>query len=236
MPLRLLALVLFVAGPAGAQDAGGARSPASGGDNTPDGDNVPNTEPVDVRLFRAVYDVEARPFEVSMRAVNGSAYPVFIGAAPALLAGAALDGASTRPALRLALAEAGTVALTFALKGAVQRPRPYAALDGVRARDRGHTGEVFDPFSFPSGHTSVAFAIATSLGLSYPEWYVVAPAAVWAGGMGLARVWHGVHYPTDVLAGAALGTGMAVLAHVLLPDEDSEGEALVVPVRVVVGL
>jgi membrane-associated phospholipid phosphatase len=223
MPPRLLALVLLAAGPASAQDAGADTLP-------------PDTEPADVRLFRAVYDVEAWPFAVAMRVTNGSAYPVFVGAAPALLAGAALDGTSARPALRLALAEAGTVALTFALKGAVRRPRPYAALDDVVARDRGHVGEAFDPFSFPSGHTSTAFVIATSLGLSYPEWYVVGPAALWAGGMGLARVWHGVHYPTDVLAGAVLGTGAAVLAHVLLPDEDPEGEASVVPLRLVVPL
>ena len=224
MPLRPLALALLAAGSASAQGAPTDMLP-------------PNTEPADVRVFRAVYGIEAPAFVGFVRVVNESAYPVFVGAAPAALAGAAVAGASARPALRLALAEAGTVGLTFALKNAVRRPRPYAALDGVTARDRRHTGEVFDPFSFPSGHTSVAFAVATSLSLSYPEWYVVGPAVLWAGGMGLARAWHGVHYPTDVLAGAAIGAGAAVLVHVLLPAVVPDGEAgAAVPLHLVVAL
>ena len=224
MPLRPLALALLAAGAASAQDA-------------PPDTLPPNTEPADVRAFRAVYGVEAPPFVGFVRVVNESAYPVFVGAPPAALAGAVMAGTNARPALRLALAEVGTVGLTFALKNAVRRPRPYAALDGVAARDRRHTGRVLDPFSFPSGHTSVAFAVATSLSLSYPEWYVVGPAALWAGGMGLARVWHGVHYPTDVLAGAAVGTGAAVLVHVLLPAVVPGDEAgAIVPLHLVVAL
>jgi membrane-associated phospholipid phosphatase len=228
MPLRLLAAAVLLAGAASAQPADRALLPL-------------DTEPLDVRAFRAVYGVEARPFAVSVRAIDESAYPVFLGAAPALLAGAALTETTARPAIRLGLAEAGTVGLTYALKNLIRRPRPYVALDGVRARDRRHVGEVFDPFSFPSGHASTAFSIATSLSLSYPEWYVVAPAAVWAGGMGLARVWLGVHYPSDVLAGAAIGTGAAVLVHVLLPtvvpgEEGGEAVGAVVPLRVVVPL
>lgn len=227
MPARLLAAaVLLAAAPGSAQVAAPDTLP-------------PDTEPVDVWAFRAVYGVEARPFALTVRAVNESAYPVFLGAAPALLAGAALTGTSARPGVRLAIAEAGTVGLTYALKNVIRRPRPYAALDGVRARDWRHVGDdVFDPFSFPSGHTSTAFVIATSLSLSYPEWYVVGPAAVWAGGMGIARIWLGVHYPSDVLAGATIGTGAAVLVHVLLPEvvpDGGEGEG-VVPLRLVVPL
>ena len=226
MPLRLLALALLATGVASAQGA-------------PPDTLPPNTEPADVRVFRAVYGAEAPAFVGFVRGVNESAYPVFLGAAPAALAGAALAGTSARPSVRLAIAEVGTVGLTFALKNAVRRPRPFVALDGVAARDRRYLRDgVFDPFSFPSGHTSTAFAVATSLSLSYPEWYVVAPAVLWAGGMGLARVWHGVHYPTDVLAGAAVGTGAAVLVHVLLPAVVPDGgdEGAAVPLHLVVAL
>lgn len=232
MPTRPLALaVLLVAW---------AVPPAAAQGAPPDTTVLPpNTEPYEVGVLRSVYGADAEPFVVAMRGVNASAYPVFLGAAPALWSGALLTGTDTRPALRLTLAEAGAVGLTFALKNLIRRPRPYAALPGVRARERSHQGDdVFDPHSFPSGHTSTAFSIATSLSLSYPEWYVIAPAAAWAGGMGLTRVWHGVHYPSDVLAGAALGVGAAVLVQVLVPTSDDVecGACAVAPVAFVIPL
>jgi membrane-associated phospholipid phosphatase len=83
-----------------------------------------------------------------------------------------------------------------------------------------------DPYSFPSGHAAVSFALATSTSLSYPEWYVVVPAYAWATATSLARVWHGVHYPLDTMAGAAFGAGAAVLVHLLLPEVDGEDDEL----------
>lgn len=208
-------------------------------DTTAAGESVvPNTDPVDVRVLRAVYGIDAPPFVVSVRTVNDTAYPVFLGSAPALAAGAALTGSDLDPALKLAASGVVTLGVTRALKNLFKRPRPYVALDGIVARDRGHQGEsVFDPHSFPSGHTSTAFAIATSVSLSYPEWYVVVPAATWATTMGLARMWHGVHYPTDVAAGAAIGTVSALAVHVLLPDVlGGDEDMAVIPVRIVIPL
>ena len=66
-----------------------------------------------------------------------------------------------------------------------------------------------DP-SFPSGHTASAFALCTSLCIKYPKWYVIAPSAVYAVSVGISRMHEGVHYPTDVMAGAAIGVGCAV--------------------------
>mgnify|MGYP002232674387 CR=1 FL=1 len=66
-------------------------------------------------------------------------------------------------------------------------------------------------FSFPSGHTATAFALATSLSVKYPKWYVIAPSALWACSVGVSRMNEGVHYPSDVLAGTAIGAGCAVV-------------------------
>ena len=66
-----------------------------------------------------------------------------------------------------------------------------------------------DSPSFPSGHTATAFSLATSVSITYPKWYVIAPTAAWACGVGLARINQGVHYPSDVLTGAAIGVGCA---------------------------
>jgi membrane-associated phospholipid phosphatase len=86
-----------------------------------------------------------------------------------------------------------------------------------RPSDR-YPGEIFvnsptnDP-SFPSGHTLVAFATATSLALEYKKWYVTGPAFLWAGSVGFSRMYLGKHYPSDVLAGMALGILGGVVSH-----------------------
>jgi undecaprenyl-diphosphatase len=69
--------------------------------------------------------------------------------------------------------------------------------------------------SFPSGHTSSAFALATSLSLTYPKWYVIASSYTWAGTVAFSRMDLGVHYPSDILAGALVGGGCAWLTHVV---------------------
>ena len=106
-----------------------------------------------------------------------------------------------------------TLALTFALerplylvlKRGLKRNRPAAALPDFKSFIIPS-----DQFSFPSGHTSGAFATATALLLFYPQ---VAPLAyAWASLVGLSRVTLGVHFPTDTLAGATMGTSLAAVA------------------------
>ena len=90
--------------------------------------------------------------------------------------------------------------LTFGLKYAINRERPF--VDNPDIFKKTHAGS----YSFPSGHTSTAFAAATSLALAYPKWYVAAPTFAWASAVGYSRLHLGVHYPSDVLAGAIIGT------------------------------
>jgi membrane-associated phospholipid phosphatase len=47
--------------------------------------------------------------------------------------------------------------------------------------------------------------------MAYPKWYVVVPSFVWASSVGYSRMHLGVHYPSDVLVGALVGSGSAVL-------------------------
>ncbi len=103
-----------------------------------------------------------------------------------------------------------TVGITYGLKKIVNRPRPFVTYSDIYQKDS-HVG----PYSFPSGHTSSAFALATSVSLCYPKWYVIAPAALWAITVGCSRMYLGVHYPTDVLIGALIGSGCAVLTYQL---------------------
>src|SRR5450432_614350 len=66
--------------------------------------------------------------------------------------------------------------------------------------------------SFPSGHTSAAFATATTLALNYTKWYIVVPAYLWAGSVAYSRMYLGKHYPSDVLAGIIIGVGSGYLS------------------------
>ena len=96
--------------------------------------------------------------------------------------------------------------VTAILKGATHRERPYLAHPDLI------TGKTSPrDYSFPSGHASVAFATATSLSLSFPKWYVIAPAFTYATAVGYSRLYLGVHYPSDVFAGAVVGAGSAFL-------------------------
>lgn len=89
------------------------------------------------------------------------------------------------------LAEAG--------KLVVQRHRPFETQIGPRS----------NAHSFPSGHTATSFAAATVLSVYAPRWRV--PFFLLATAIGLSRIYNGMHYPTDVLAGAVLGVLTALL-------------------------
>ncbi|SDH49226.1 phosphatase PAP2 family protein [Chitinophaga filiformis] len=106
-------------------------------------------------------------------------------------------------ALYVATSTATTFLLNTLIKKLVRRPRPF--ISNV------HLTAVYQPSStsFPSGHTSSALSSATALVRAYPKWYVIAPAFLWSGAVGYSRMYLGVHYPTDVTAGALLGVGTA---------------------------
>ncbi len=95
------------------------------------------------------------------------------------------------------------------LKTLIHRERPYQKYPlVVHAYDNSEKDN-----SFPSGHTSFAFATATSLSIQFKKWWVVVPAYAWAASVGYSRLYLGEHYPTDVLAGAVVGAGSAWLSH-----------------------
>ena len=96
-------------------------------------------------------------------------------------------------------------AITQVTKKIVKRKRPFDEYSFIVKRSDG------GGYSFPSGHTSAAFTTATSLSLYFPKWYVIVPSYLWASSVAYARMYQGVHYPTDVFAGAVVGAGSAWL-------------------------
>lgn len=187
-------------------------------------------EALDARLFRAVYAVDAPVVAGAMRAAEASSFPVMTGAVPVAWGVAVVAGGPYDPAARLTASALVAGGATVVAKLVAGRERPYVALGIEPRRDVRR----LDPdASFPSGHASMTFALATSASLSAGRWYVTVPAVTYASAVALARVWHGVHYPMDVVAGAALGAGSALLVHALMPSLDGgDAGAVVVPVVV----
>jgi membrane-associated phospholipid phosphatase len=94
--------------------------------------------------------------------------------------------------------------ITLLLKHIIKRPRPFIQnINIIPVYRAGST-------SFPSGHASTTFSTATALAMAYPKWYVIAPAFLWAGATSYSRMYLGVHYPSDVAAGALIGAGSAL--------------------------
>ncbi len=111
--------------------------------------------------------------------------------------------------LEIASAEIISSLITTPLKLGIKRERPFVTHTDIEKHSTGGS------YSFPSGHTSMAFATATSLSMVYPKWYVIIPSFTYASLMGYSRMYLGVHYPSDVLIGALIGSGSAYLSHYL---------------------
>ena len=108
----------------------------------------------------------------------------------------------------LSIASADLVAVRL-VKPLVGRVRPCRALENVQAPAGCGPGQ-----SFPSAHATNAFALATSAGLLLPSaWIWLLPIAT---GVAWSRISLGVHYPSDILAGAVLGVFLALLSRFIV--------------------
>jgi undecaprenyl-diphosphatase len=109
------------------------------------------------------------------------------------------------PVLHMALVGAACTTLYKLLKRGTLRPRPYQALFSVAAG-----AGALDAFSFPSGHTLHAVAFSLVAVTYYPM--LALPLALFTLLTAASRVVLGLHYPSDVLAGAAIGAAIAGLS------------------------
>ncbi|MDX2818204.1 phosphatase PAP2 family protein [Streptomyces sp. PA03-5A] len=102
------------------------------------------------------------------------------------------------------LAASIALALNIPLRNFVDRPRPFVDHEGIDVLVKGKTD-----FSFVSDHATLTMAVAMGLFMVSRKWGLAAIAVALA--EGFCRVYMGVHYPTDVLGGFALGTAVALL-------------------------
>lgn len=161
---------------------------------------------MDYRLAHALdaFSAHHDGFEDPLRAYVASSEVLFAAVVVLLLL---MPGTRRGIARRAGLAAATSTALALLvahfLSSAVNRPRPFVAHPSTIHAFIAHAA---DP-SFPSDHATAAFAIATAVALRVRRLGVL--LLVLAGVLAAGRVFLGVHYPTDVLGGAAIGAAMA---------------------------
>lgn len=113
--------------------------------------------------------------------------------------------AGLQPVMHMLLVGLVCMSIYKWLKGKTLRPRPYEVHQDIWL-----TGRPLDRFSFPSGHTLHAIAFSLVMLAYYPQlFWLILPFTVL---VALSRVVLGLHYPSDVLAGAAIGAQIALIS------------------------
>ena len=172
---------------------------------------IANAQNFDINSLREINLERNQSFDPAFKFITNSATPISI-ATPLLIYSVGLinkDVDLKKKGVFIGETFLVNAFITTALKYAIKRDRPFVTYPEIQKLSSGGSG------SFPSGHASEAFATATSLSLAFPKWYVIAPSFVWASLVGYSRMDLGVHYPSDVAAGAIVGAGSAYLSYKL---------------------
>lgn len=163
---------------------------------------------LDFSMLRAINKNEHPNWDKTMKITSASIYPAMVITPGSLILSGYLneDNVMMRNGVKTGVAIGLNILLTSGLKYAINRPRPYVQYpdDIIKRTDAGK-------YSFPSGHTSTAFATATALTLSTKKWYVAVPSYAYACAVGYSRMRLGVHFPSDVLGGIVIGIGSSLL-------------------------
>ena len=162
-----------------------------------------------IELLRKINLERNTSLDAGFRKITNSITYTDIGTPVILFTVAAIrhDSVGKRKAVYVGSSLLLSAAISGIIKKTVKEPRPFVTYPEIQKLTKAGSE------SFPSGHTTDAFSMATSLTIAYPKWYVAVPAYTYASAIGYSRMHLGVHYPGDVLAGAIIGSGTAFLTH-----------------------
>lgn len=160
---------------------------------------------LDIRILTAIYENRNPLFDSIFITITNSAAVIAFGVPLVLLiiALSRKNAVLRREALMIVVSVAISAVAANLLKYAVDLPRPFEIYPFIVKLSSGGSP------SFPSGHTADAFAFAAAMGLVYRKWFLTFPCFLWASFVGYSRMNLGVHFPSDVLAGAIIGIASA---------------------------
>ncbi len=165
-----------------------------------------NLHAADIGLLRAIYENRNPIFDATFIFITNSAAVIAFGIPVIMLLIARfrkITGLRLN-ALLLIMPVAISALIANILKYIIDSPRPFEIYPFIVKLSSGGSP------SFPSGHTADAFAFAVAVCLVYPKWYTIIPGLIWASLVGYSRMSLGVHFPSDVLAGAIIGSVFAI--------------------------
>lgn len=165
---------------------------------------------IDIDLLRSINSNNSASWDNTNKIFSRSMMPVCIATPSTMFVYGHFghDSTAKRNSIVMGASLLASGIISVGMKYSFNRKRPFVTYPDLIAKK----SEAGTP-SFPSGHTSSAFAMATSLSLMYPKWYVIAPSFLWASAVGYSRTELGVHYPSDVLVGALIGIGSSLLMY-----------------------
>jgi len=157
---------------------------------------------LDIGILKAIYENRNPLLDSTFVVITNSAGALAFGIPGILLIIALLKKNTVlrRTALLMLIPVAISAIVANILKYTMDLPRPYEIYPFI------HKLSVGGSPSFPSGHTADVFAFATAAGLVFRKWYIIVPSLIWAVLVSYSRMSLGVHFPSDVLAGAMIGS------------------------------
>lgn len=169
---------------------------------------ISQAQNADLSMLKKINRTDHPKWDKTMKLTSASIFPVMVGSSAGLLLTGYVnhDKVMMRNGVKTVVAIGLNQVFTTSLKFGFQRKRPFEQYPNDIIKRSSAPG-----FSFPSGHTSSAFATATALTLSTKKWYVAVPAYAYACGVGYSRMRLGVHFPSDVLGGMIVGIGSSLL-------------------------
>ena len=166
------------------------------------------SQSIDLSILKTINKNEMPYWDKTMRIASKSVYPALVISPGSLLLTGYIknDKLMMRDGVKTIAAIGLNTLISSGLKYSINRTRPFKEYpNDIIKRDE------VGKYSFPSAHTSSAFAMATAATLYSKKWYVAVPSYLYACGIGYSRMRLGVHFPSDVLGGMVVGIGSSLL-------------------------
>ena len=170
---------------------------------------IQNFRDLDVGILKIIFENRIQALDPGFAIFTDTAAIIAFGLPAALFIFSSLTKKKLlrNEAVFIFISVAFSAILANVLKYTIDLPRPYVLYPFIEKLGSGGSP------SFPSGHTADAFAFAMAASLVWRKWQIAIPAFIWAALVGYSRMCLGVHFPSDVTAGALIGIFFAIAVY-----------------------